>query len=337
MKTLFDDLASVLDERSIHAMSHLLATYDSEKNLAKCYATFAYLCSGGAGGSRALSEAMGELIESFYLATSIHDDVVDAEDEEVRTLRKEFTPNTFMVLGNCFFVKLGTSLAKAMPEIAPDRRDEVIELYERFLMDVAESQIVDEQSHWETPSPAAAERQMKLRGGTWGRFCVELPGLAGGLSREEARVIGDAGEKLFLALTIRDDLRDLSDDILNGVLTLAPALFFAGGDPSKWIFDANVDQEAAGKLIDLLHGDGAIQKTLEQGQRHTKDALRILNGFLEHRTDMHWYLLLMLFRLMVKQFQEFTPQHVLEGRLGIGISESAESAMSSLQNLRQSE
>lgn len=334
MKTLFDDLAEELDRRSIHAMSGLLKTYESEKNLAKCYATFAYLGCGGAGGNRPAAEAMGALIESFYMATSIHDDVVDGADEAVAKLREQFSANTFMVLGNCFFVQLGTALARAMPEIAADRREQVLQLFERFMMDVAESQIVDVQSHWETPSPAAAERQMKLRGGTWGRFCLELPGLAGGLEPDEARVLGDAGERLFLALTIRDDLRDLTDDILNGVLTLAPSLFFASQSEADWRFTAGIEAEAAGRMIEMLHEGGAIHQALDRGREHTKVALRTLDEFLQDRSDMHWYLLLMLFRLMVKQFDEFTPQHVLEGRLGIGISEATAAAAEQLQRVR---
>lgn len=320
MKTLYDQLEIAFAGREVQPMLELLQTYDNEKDLAKCYSSFAYLSCAGAGGSNELAERMGEVIEAFYLATSIHDDVIDTQDEFVKQIRHRFSTNTHVVLGDCFFVQLGLALARATPLISSDNRNVVIERAETFLLDVAESQIVDEFSQFKKWSSEDALRQMKLRGGTWGRFCVELPALAGGLSEEESRLLGDAGENLFLALTVRDDLRDLQDDIQNGVLTLAPSLYVESLEKRFDHLTPPVAPEQSLALIDLLYSNGAIQQALEQGSHFATKALKQLHDFLDEREAMNWYLLLMLFRLMQKRFEEFSPEHVREGRLGAGFA-----------------
>ena len=77
MKTLADTLRTNLNGRNVAPLIRLLEIYDAEKDIAKCYSAFAYLSCAGAGGSRELAETMAQVIEGFYMATSIHDDVLD--------------------------------------------------------------------------------------------------------------------------------------------------------------------------------------------------------------------------------------------------------------------
>ena len=99
MKTLSDKLRGKLSRRSVKQLINLLDVYDDEKDIAKCYSSFAYLSCVGAGGSQDLAESMAEVIEGFYMATSIHDDVLDADDEHVRQQRTHTSSNTYMILG----------------------------------------------------------------------------------------------------------------------------------------------------------------------------------------------------------------------------------------------
>ncbi len=321
MKTLSDEIRELLSERDVKPLVELLHLYDDEKDLAKCYSTFAYLSCSAAGGSRELASQMGELIEAFYLGTSVHDDVLDVHDDHLQKLQGEFSSNTFIVLGDCFFVRMGMALARATPWIAETKREAVIAKYEQYLLDVAESQVVDEQSQGKATNRQAAIRQMELRGGTWGRLCVEMPSLAGGLSVEEARLLGDAGENLFLALTVRDDLMDLRDDLSNGILTLAPAVFLESvGADSAQESRAHFETTQIDVFVDLLYSDGAIEAALDCGREYSANALRLVSEVVKERSDMHWYLLLMLFRIMAKRFEEFTPQDVRDRQLGSGLS-----------------
>jgi len=159
-----------------------------------------------------------------------------------------------------------------------------------------------------------------LRGGTWGRLSMEVPALAGGLSESEAAELGDAGENLFMGLTVRDDLRDLRDDIRNNVLTLAPALFLEGYDGEAVEFHRLGESGQIEALVDLVSSDGAVERSLACGRDYTTRALAQLRSFLRDKDKMNWFLLQMVFRLTNKRIHEFTPKHVLTGELGIGFS-----------------
>ena len=324
MKTLSDILRDKLGSRKVASLFQLLELYDDEKDIAKSYSSFAYLSCLGAGGSQMLAERMAEVIEGFYMATSIHDDVLDSEDEQVRRHRSSVTPNCYMVLGDCYFVQIAASLARAAALMPPDAVAATIERFEQYLLDTAESQIADERSHGQVPTRDWAVGQMRLRGGTWGRLCMEVPALAAGLSEPEASRLGDAGENLFLGLTVRDDLRDLRDDISNGVLTLAPAIFMEGRKSNDSTPMSNIqrpiESSQIAALVDLLHSDGAIEASLACGRQYTQRALTLLSEFLDDREGMNWFLLQMVFRLTNKRLQEFTPEDVCNGKLGIGFS-----------------
>ncbi|MBC8873317.1 MAG: polyprenyl synthetase family protein [Planctomycetes bacterium] len=320
MNTLSDNLRYKLTGRNVAPLIKLLDVYDDEKDIAKCYSSFAFLSCAGSGGSQILAETMARVIEGFYMATSVHDDVLDAHDEHVRQHRTLMSPNTYMILGDCFFVEIAVALARATPLIPISNRDVTIERFEQYMYDTAESQIADEHSHGTIPTPDDAIAQMKLRGGTWGRLSMEVPALAGGLSESEAVELGDAGENLFMGLTVRDDLRDLRDDIRNSVLTLAPALFLEGYDGEATEFHQVDDSSQIEALVDLISSDGAIERSLACGRDYTTRAIAQLRSFLQGRDEMNWFLLQMIFRLTNKRIQEFTPDHVLTGELGIGFS-----------------
>ena len=61
MKTLSDNLRHKLKGRNVAPLIELLGVYDDEKDVAKCYSTFAYLSCAGAGGSQGLAETMAVL------------------------------------------------------------------------------------------------------------------------------------------------------------------------------------------------------------------------------------------------------------------------------------
>jgi geranylgeranyl pyrophosphate synthase len=320
MKTLTDKLREKLASRSVDSLIDLLRIYEDEKDIAKSYSAFAWLSCSGAGGTPALSEAMAEVIEGFYLATSIHDDVLDSQDELVQRHRSSISPNSYLILGDCFFVQIAAALARATPMIPRENLELTIQRFERYLLDTAESQVADEDSQGTFPTREAAVRQMKLRGGTWGRLCTEVPALAAGLSEPEATQLGDAGENLFMGLTVRDDLRDLRDDISNRVLTLAPAIFLEKYDEEAFDFRRSVEPNQIDALVDLLSSEGAIDQSLSCGRAYTAHALSQLSAFLEDKEGMNWFLLQMIFRLTNKRIREFTRDDVRTGQLGIGFS-----------------
>jgi hypothetical protein len=112
---------------------------------------------------------------------------------------------------------------------------------------------------------------------------------------------------------------DLHDDLNNGILTLAPAVFLEDAGTQRPL-ESCFQPTQVDAFVDLLHSDGAIQAALDCGREYSTIALRLVNEVLEDRNDMDWYLLLMLFRIMAKRFEEFTPQDVREGQLGSGLS-----------------
>lgn len=321
MKTLADDVQRLFANRRLEPLANLLREYDDEKDPAKCYSSLAYLSCAGAGGSAELADTMGKLIEAFFLATSIHDDLLDRKDDANKARLSSHSANSFLVLGDCFFVQLAASLGRATPHIPADSRAVAIGRLEKYLMDVAESQIVDEHSQGSVPTVEAAIAQMKLRGGTWGRLCTEAPALAGGMEESQAAQLGDAGEAMFMAMTLRDDLRDLSDDLANGIHTYAPALYHQQSSTAN---SNNTNSGEVSAFIDRLHDREIITQSLALTAQYANTGLAKLSTFLANRSEMNWYLLHMIFRLMKKRFGEFTPEHVRKGHLGIGFSTDEE-------------
>lgn len=317
MKTLFSAMEKALAARDVRPLGELLATYHEEKDAAKSYSALAYLSCSGAGGKRKLAERMAETIEAFFLATSIHDDALDSRDGHVR--RRSFSSNTYVVLGDCFFVRLAGSLARATPRMPRRARRRTVRRLEELLHDVAESQVADEASQGRIPTPEQATRQMRLRGGTWGRLCTEMPALAAGLRPRDAVELGAAAEDLFMALTLRDDLGDLDDDLQNGVLTLAPALFFERTVSEPPLHLPPTDRQTE-TVVERLHAEGAVDAALAVARSYAERAVSKLEAFLAERNRMDWYLLLMIFRLVRKKTADFTAEDVRQRRLGIGFS-----------------
>ncbi|MFQ5891768.1 MAG: polyprenyl synthetase family protein, partial [Candidatus Methanofastidiosia archaeon] len=314
----------------------LLDYYESEKELAKIFSCFSFITCEAFGGEEELAEEISRVCEAFFLATSVHDDVVDKKDSSLNELSDVQKANNFMVLGDILFVKLAVHLSKASRLMSKESFQNVCSKLERYLNLVGKSQLMDGDERYKINSIEKAYTHIKMRGGIWGKIVMEIPALAASAPMEEAEVMGKSGELLFSALTIRDDLEDLEDELRNGVYTLPLILLIRNSEimrkDEKLLkeFLSERKQDKLKQVMGLLYKYKTVDFALRECVRFCLDANEKLEVVLKDKKGMKWYMIKMIFQMITDSFMRITPEIVRKGLL------STKSLRKKLEKMRKS-
>ncbi|QNO15269.1 polyprenyl synthetase family protein [Alkalicella caledoniensis] len=307
MDTLADKVQSKVKEYVGHDLDLILEIYKEDKIMAKSFSIFTYLVAKGYGKDEIIAERIAEIMEAFFLATSIHDDIIDCEDKINEKLMDQKL-NDRIVLGDYFFVELAVLMGKLTPHLKEDVRDKFLEYFTNEMLVVAKSQMIDQKMIKKKYSIQESLKQSEDRGGSWGRLVMGSVATACEANIKEVQLLTEAANNLFIALTILDDLQDLTDDIKNGIYSLAPSYYLDNhGDIS--LFNKVKDIK---KIKKELQKNGAFKYTLETAKGYGAKASALLDQFLVDKEGMNWFQLKAFFGTIYKQLDALSDTTLVE-------------------------
>ena len=307
METLVDKVQRKIKKQVGHNLDELIEIYKDDKIMAKSFSIFTYLVAKGYDMSDKLGEQMAELMEAFFLATSIHDDIVDSKDKinEKLTLHNL---NARIVLGDYFFVELAVLMGKVAPSLEEQYRNQFLEYFTNEMLVVAKSQMIDQKMVGKKYTIEASLKQAEDRGGSWGRLVMGSVATAVGAESKETQLLTEAANNLFIALTILDDLQDLTDDIQNGIYSLAPSYYLHNNGDSSLIKKAK-DMK---KIKKELQQSGAFKYTLVTAKEYAAKSVEQIDQFLLDKEGMNWFQLKAFFGTIYKQLDAFSDTSIME-------------------------
>lgn len=285
MKTLLDKVYLDFHETSLLDFDALLTSYGQDKYMAKSFSIFSYLVARGYNASTELAEKFAETMEAFFLATSIHDDVIDSRDDGEKAL-SQHSLNTRIVFGDYFFIQLAVHLAEITQELNAQYRKGFLDYFKREMVVVAESQLIDQRMAGKPYTIEASLQQAEERGGSWGRLVMGSVCRALGAPPPDVRLLSEAANDFFIALTILDDLQDLTDDIANGIYSLAPSHYAERHGSLKLLQEARGSKEKIKRELDKT---GSIKFALETASHYAAKANQKLDEFLRNKEGMYWF------------------------------------------------
>lgn len=285
MKTLLDKVYLDFHETSMLDFDALITSYGEDKYMAKSFSIFSYLIARGYNASTTLAEKFAETMEAFFLATSIHDDIIDSRDDGEQGL-KQHALNTRIVFGDYFFIQLAVHLAEIIQEIDINCRQAFLDFFKKEMVVVAESQLIDQRMAGKPYTIEASLQQAEERGGSWGRLVMGTVCRALGAPPADIRLLTGAANDFFIALTILDDLQDLTDDVANGIYSLAPSHYAERTGTLKYLQGARGSREKIKKELDRT---GSIKFALKAASEYAAAANIKLDEFLRNKEGMYWF------------------------------------------------
>ncbi len=295
MRTLTDKVKEQLNTAGLTRLSELAGRYGEDKEMAKSYSIFCFLVAMGYGCDQKRGEDFAEFMEAFFLATSIHDDIIDRADKKNSAI-SEFTTNEKIVLGDYFFIELAVQLAGLVEKIAPERKGQFLQKFKQEMMVVAKSQLHDQNMAYQVCSPEDSLRQSEDRGGSWGRMAIAGIALACSAPEEDVAILNEAANNIFIALTILDDLRDLEDDLANGIYSLAPCTYVQRTKDLQLIQKGNIK-----KIKAALAKTGAVEDALRTATVYAEKANDQIEKLIKNKEGMYWFQLKSFFGTIHKQ------------------------------------
>lgn len=307
METLVDKVQRKVNEKVDNHLDGLIGKYKDDKIMAKSFSVFTYIVSKGYNVSEELAEQMAEVMEAFFLATSIHDDIIDRNDKINDTLN-DYSINDRIVLGDYFFVEMAVLMGQISPKIDEPYRTKFLEYFTEEMLVVAKSQMIDQKMVGEKYTEEHSLKQSEDRGGSWGRLVMGSVATACGAPKEEVELLTCAANNLFISLTILDDLQDLKDDIQNGIYSLAPSYYLNNGGNLSLIKKAK-DMTKIGKE---LQKSGAIKYALKTSRNYAGKAQLQIDEFLQDKEGMNWFQLKAFFGSIYKQLNAFSDTSIAD-------------------------
>ncbi|MFX1255116.1 MAG: hypothetical protein ACFFCZ_26185 [Promethearchaeota archaeon] len=294
----------VLDEiqtKASHSLlQNLLTFYKAESMVAQLFAAVGSFICSSFGGTQERANFVAKTLESFFLASSIHDDAVDIYDTE----KGDYPTSLQVISGDIFFVSLAKYLALATRDVPLDSAKKAIDNLIKYLRIIGKYQVLERKTNIRSANEALVHT--RYLGAIQGRMAVEFGATLGSTATDEdITQAGDIGEKLFFALTIRDDLSDLIDDLANGVFTWPVCLMYERKDEllaqqklSKEEVDLLVSGVSQGKIEDaktvylMLKKTGILEMVNQKVDAQLAEALEILNQAAKRRNEeyaMKWF------------------------------------------------
>lgn len=297
MQTLNDLVCHQLESAGMSRLADLSKLYGEDSHMAKSYSIFCFLVAMGYNCEQEKGEAFAELMESFFLATSIHDDIVDQADRKNESL-SSFSINERIVLGDIYFIELSLRLAALTQLIDQQNRDRFLQYFKHEMLVVAKSQLKDQAMAYKTYTPEESLQQSADRGGSWGRAAMGSVAIACGVPEDEVNLLTDAANNIFVALTILDDLQDLEDDLQNGIYTLAPS-YYAHTTGDTVLFKKGSFK----KINQALIKSGALDYTLQTACDYADRASRELDEIIAEKEGMYWFQMKSFFSIIGQQLK----------------------------------
>lgn len=292
----------LLKKASHPLLQDLLANYKQETSISEIFAmTGSFICSSF-GGSQERTEFVGKVLQSFFFASSVHDDAVDVYDKK----QKVYPTPLRIILGDMFFVSMAKYLAFATKGLPLLNAREAIERLEGHLKTIGKYQVLERKD--KIRSEAEAFTHTIYLGAIQGRMAAEFGASLGDTAQEEdIKQIGDICEKFFLILTIQDDLADFVDDLANGLFTWPVCWLFERKNEflkrqilSKEEVDLLIEGINQKKIQDpqtvylMLEKTGTFVMINQKVQSTQKEALELLNHLAKRRKEqdaMKWFIL----------------------------------------------
>lgn len=241
------------------------------------------------GGLRSEHATAAVIIELVHLATLVHDDVMD--EAELRrgrlTLAAHWSNEVAVLFGDCLFAHALT-LAAGFPTT------DVCLAVSRATKTVCSGEIIQNQHRLDFDWPIADYlRVLEMKTGELFALSCDLAGFLNGASPRQRTALRGYGMALGLAYQIYDDCLDvfgsetlagksLKTDLAKGKLTL-PLLLVrdeASGRErallERWLNDWQ--PQFAPRLLDLLQGHRALERSLQQFRRSLARAEEALRG-----------------------------------------------------------
>ena len=244
-------------------------------------------------------------VELLHTASLVHDDVVD-ESELRRGSRTLFTR-----VGNALAVLVGDYLfAESASRCVATQNIRVIGLFAQTLASMCRGQI-QEASRGNNPHLTVTREAYfeTIWGKTASLFVLACEGSAilAGLPEPQVQTLRTYGDRLGLAFQIVDDALDLvgdesllgkrvGSDLRQGTITL-PVICLRDGMPERE-FRAAFEEYDVDRLVDLIRGSSAIDRTYAEAERllaeardalqlappgEARDALEALTGYVVER------------------------------------------------------
>ncbi|MFX1532928.1 MAG: polyprenyl synthetase family protein [Promethearchaeota archaeon] len=295
----------------------ILETYLKEGGDARFYSMFSYLVCKSLGGEEERADNLARVMEAFFLASSIHDDCMDrydltGSDRGSDRLSNLKALNDFIVAGDLLFTELAKYFALCVHGLPLQQVEQIANKLEDHLLAVAESQVIDIIEYkGKIMSLNKQIEHVKQRGGLWGRMSFELGAMVSGNNyyHEETTNIASVGEKLFMALTLRDDVEDIQDDMANEVFTYPLCWLFENKDKlvqknklsekekvfiEKIIQTPSLITENRIRMSKLLDKTGALDITIEKSKWLIQEAQELIMKVLKKKDELshsRWNLL----------------------------------------------
>ncbi|MCC5897464.1 MAG: solanesyl diphosphate synthase [Phormidium sp. GEM2.Bin31] len=228
---------------------------------------------------------LAEIAEMIHTASLIHDDVLDESDVRrgIPTVHSSFGNRIAVLAGDFLFAQSSWYLANL-------DHLEVVKLLSQVIMDLAEGEIQQGLSHFDTDlSLEDYLHKSYYKTGSLIANSSKAAALLSGVSDELAEHIYQFGRNIGLAFQIVDDILDFTEssetlgkpaasDLRSGNLT-APALYAMAKQPQlvsliSREFSEEGDVEQA---ITLIHESDSISQSRELAAEHTRVAVEHLS------------------------------------------------------------
>ncbi|MFX0090491.1 MAG: polyprenyl synthetase family protein [Candidatus Hodarchaeota archaeon] len=304
--------------KDVPTIQSILEQYFQESRNARFYSMFSFLICRSLGGEETQADNFARVMEAFFLATSIHDDIMDQYDSALSKLEKNLSiSNNFIISGDLLFVELAKYFALSVHGLPRQHIEQIAEKLEKHLFDIAESQIVDIiEQKGKIMSLSKVIKHIRQRGGLWGRMSFELAAMIANNTEhiEDISSFGLIGEKFYMGLTLRDDLEDIQDDMANQVYTYPICWLFENKDDpglktvlneDDYIFIEQISQNPdlisknQVRILQILDKTRAIDITAQEAQKYLQDAQKLMIQLLEKRAERsygRWMLFQQLMR-----------------------------------------
>ncbi|MFX0061845.1 MAG: polyprenyl synthetase family protein [Candidatus Hermodarchaeota archaeon] len=307
-------------------LKSIIETYLKEGGDARFYSMFSYLVCKSLGGEEERADNLARVMEAFFLASSIHDDCMDRYDLTGSNKLSNVKPlNDFIVAGDLLFTELAKYFALCVHGLPVQQVEQIANKLEEHLLAVAESQVADIIEYkGKIMSLNKQIEHVRQRGGLWGRMSFELGAMVSGNNdyHEEITNIASVGEKFFMALTLRDDVEDIQDDMANEVFTYPLCWLFENKENlvqknklseeekiflERIIETPNSITEHRGQMSKLLDKTGALDVTIEKAQWWVQDAQELIVEVLKKKGELshsRWSLLKRIMAAVGERLEE---------------------------------
>ncbi|HUA85059.1 MAG TPA: polyprenyl synthetase family protein [Bryobacteraceae bacterium] len=234
---------------------------------------------------------MAAVVEMIHTATLVHDDVIDM----AKTRRGR--PSINMVWGNHTSVLAGDWLYMQAFQVAlRERSFAVLDLLIELTQRMVEGELLQLDRIGKIVSEADYMELIDRKTASLFSACARLGATAAGADEAAERQLGEYAWNLGIAFQLIDDVLDFTsrekilgkpvgNDLREGKVTLPLiyALETAEAEERKLVetvlTDGNYDQVPFGKILQILHRHGSIERAKERAQMFTEKARAIIGEF----------------------------------------------------------